>query len=184
LALRLSEPKPSREPAVGKRDPAGRYWGSAGGQIGAMMVKEKGEKGMITQDEMQHVEPLAAEWTTDVVIIGAGLVGPFVAGMLAKRGYRVIVVDYRPDPELATYPDVRKLHIGLSTRGLTALGKHGLIEAIENVSVKMYGRRVYVAEAQTDYYPYSFDKSQCLFTLSREDLTHLFMKVSSPSSLR
>jgi len=151
--------------------------GSAGGQIGAMMVKAKGEKGMTTiQDEMQHVKPLAAEWTTDVVIIGAGLVGPFVAGMLAKRGYRVIVVDYRPDPELATYPDVRKLHIGLSTRGLSALGKHGLIEAIEQVSVKMYGRRVYVSATQTDYYPYSVDKSQCLYTLSREDLNRVLVR--------
>jgi kynurenine 3-monooxygenase len=131
---------------------------------------------MGTQDETQRMTPLAAHISTDVVIIGAGLVGPFVAGMLAKRGYNVIVADYRPDPELGTYPDVRKLHLSLSTRGLTALHKHGLIEAIEKISVKMYGRRVHVSATQADYYPYSFKKSNCLYTLSRVDLNKVLVR--------
>ncbi len=130
---------------------------------------------MGTRDETQRMNSLADTILTDVMIIGAGLVGPFVAGMLAKRGYNVIVADYRPDPELETYPEVRKLHLSLSTRGLTALHKHGLLEAIEKVSIKMYGRRVHISATQADYYPYSFKKSNCLFTLSREDLNKVLV---------
>jgi kynurenine 3-monooxygenase len=131
---------------------------------------------MKTQDEKKPMKPLSTELTTDVVIIGAGLVGPFVAGILAKRDLRVMVVDYRPDPELEMYPEVRKLHIGLSKRGLTALKKYGIVEALEKVSVKQYGRRIHFSETHADYFPYSLDRSNCLFTLSREDLNKEIIK--------
>jgi kynurenine 3-monooxygenase len=116
------------------------------------------------------------ELTTDVVIIGLGLVGPFIAGILAKRGYNVIVVERRPDPDQEGYCDTRMLHMTLARRGLSALQKHGLAESVEKLATKVYGRRIHAPKINADYFPYSFDKSNCLYALSREDLNKEMIK--------
>ena len=53
----------------------------------------------------------------NVVVVGAGLVGPITALYLAKLGYHVDVYEKRPDPRLVAPPAGRSVNIVISERG-------------------------------------------------------------------
>src|SRR5689334_2338247 len=79
-----------------------------------------------------------------ITIVGAGLVGSLLAILLARRGYKVHVVERRPDPRTGVVVGGRSINLALSDRGLLALEKAGIAEEIAAVSIPMRGRMVHL----------------------------------------
>ncbi|MEV0623428.1 NAD(P)/FAD-dependent oxidoreductase [Nonomuraea sp. NPDC050404] len=113
---------------------------------------------------------------TNVVIVGAGLAGPLLAGLLARRGYGVELVERRPDPRSARNDSGRSINLGMSARAIAALREAGLWQEAERLSVPMRGRMVHVAGKRPAFYPYGKDPSQILHSINRDALACLLVE--------
>ena len=66
---------------------------------------------------------------SDVGVAGAGLAGPLLAVFLARRGHDVTLYERRPDPRAAGAAG-RSINLALSARGIDALERAGLVDAV------------------------------------------------------
>ena len=74
------------------------------------------------------------------MIIGAGLCGSLLALRLGQRGYKVQVIEKRPDIRQSNLCTGRSINLALSNRGLKALQMVGLKDKVKSISIPMYGR--------------------------------------------
>ncbi|MEV4835299.1 NAD(P)/FAD-dependent oxidoreductase [Nonomuraea sp. NPDC049486] len=112
----------------------------------------------------------------DAVIVGAGLAGPLLASMIARRGYRVDLVEGRPDPRSARHDSGRSINLGMSARAIAALREVGLWQEARRLSVPMRGRMVHTAGGRSSFYPYGKDPSQILHSIRRDALVCLLVE--------
>ncbi|MGI5282055.1 FAD-dependent oxidoreductase [Nonomuraea polychroma] len=110
------------------------------------------------------------------VIVGAGLAGPLLASLLARRGYQVDLVERRPDPRSARHDGGRSINLGMSARAITALREVGLWQEARRLSVPMRGRMVHTAGRRPAFYPYGKDPSQILHSIRRDALVCLLVE--------
>jgi kynurenine 3-monooxygenase len=110
------------------------------------------------------------------VIVGAGLAGPLLASLLARRGYQVDLVERRPDPRSARHDGGRSINLGMSARAITALREVGLWQEAQRLSVPMRGRMVHTAGRRSAFYPYGKDLSQILHSVRRDALVCLLVE--------
>ena len=61
--------------------------------------------------------------TREITLVGAGLAGSLLATFLARRGYRVTVLERRLDPRKTAAPTSagRSINLALANRGIAAL---------------------------------------------------------------
>ena len=110
-----------------------------------------------------------------VTIIGAGLVGGLLATLLAQRGFAVEVFERRPDPRAHGFLGGRSINLALAERGLHALRKAGLADAVLAQAVKMRGRMVHASDGATDLQRYGLDDTEVIRSVSRGDLNILLL---------
>ena len=112
-----------------------------------------------------------------VTVIGAGLAGCLSAILLAQRGCRVNVYEYRSDPDRANSagPSQRSINLALSTRGITALSKAGLGDKVQECGVPMHGRCVHPIAGRLQHQRYGH-KGQFLLSISRAELNSLLLE--------
>ena len=79
----------------------------------------------------------------NILIIGAGLCGSLLALRLGQRGYKVQVVEKRPDIRQSNLSSGRSINLALSNRGLKALQMVGLEDKVKSISIPMYGRMLH-----------------------------------------
>ncbi|HEV3307101.1 MAG TPA: NAD(P)-binding protein, partial [Candidatus Sulfotelmatobacter sp.] len=72
-----------------------------------------------------------------VTLIGAGLNGPLLAILLAKRGFTVEIYERRPDMRRVRMSAGRSINLALSTRGIHALQQAGLWERMRSIIIPM-----------------------------------------------
>ena len=70
-----------------------------------------------------------------VVVAGAGLVGCFMAYVLARRGFNVTLVEKWPDMRSNVIPGGRSINLVLTHRGLCGLDAEGLHDAVRALCV-------------------------------------------------
>ena len=61
-----------------------------------------------------------------LTIVGAGLAGPLLATLLARRGWQVDLFERRGDPRIHGYAGGRSINLALAERGLSALRAAGV----------------------------------------------------------
>lgn len=113
-----------------------------------------------------------------VVIVGAGLSGCLSAVLLAQRGCKVDVYDYRHDPETSNgerNATLRSINLAMSTRGLTALSKANLGEEVARLGVPMHGRCVHQLSGEIELQRYGH-KGQHLLSISRSELNAVLLR--------
>lgn len=123
-----------------------------------------------------------------VTIVGAGPTGALAAVLLARRGYKIKVFEYRDDPrttsgaaqtgaalvegsaDLAKVADAakRSINLTLSHRGLTGLGRAGLDEAALKLSVPVRGRMIHDAAGNITLQAYDPDPERVMYSIGRE----------------
>ena len=112
-----------------------------------------------------------------VIIIGAGLVGSLLSIYLARRGYAVQVYERRADMRKAAISAGRSINLALSDRGILALEKVGLAEAIQSIAIPMHGRLIHQPDGSTAFQPYG-KEGQYINSVSRGALNMKLMDLA------
>ncbi len=110
-------------------------------------------------------------------IVGAGLVGSLWAVYLSKAGYKVKVVERRPDIRKAEISAGKSINLALSDRGWKALDAVGVGDEIREIAIPMYGRIMHDLEGNLSYQPYG-QKGQAIFSVSRGELNARMMTIA------
>jgi kynurenine 3-monooxygenase len=108
-------------------------------------------------------------------IIGAGLVGSLLATLLAQHGFDVEVFERRPDPRVHGFLGGRSINLALAERGLNALRKSGLADAVLAQAVMMRGRMVHPLDGVANLQRYGLDDSEVIRSVSRGGLNILLL---------
>lgn len=103
------------------------------------------------------------------IVVGAGLSGTLMAIFLARRGFRVDLIERRPDPRLHDSERGRSINMALSERGLHALRAVGLESEVNELCIPMYGRGVHAQDGTFSRQPYG-RPGQHINSISRRDL--------------
>ena len=119
----------------------------------------------------------------DVTIAGAGLVGSLLSIYLARRGYTVNIFERRPDMRKETISAGRSINLALSDRGLLALEKVGLADAIRTISIPMHGRFIHNADGNTAFQPYG-KQGQYINSVSRGTLNAKLMDLAEKQGVK
>ena len=85
----------------------------------------------------------------NVLIIGAGLCGSLLALRLAQRGYKVTLVEKRPDLRNIEQDAGRSINLSLSDRGLRGLRLAGVEEEAKKQCIPMHGRMIHDKQGNT-----------------------------------
>ena len=110
-----------------------------------------------------------------VLIIGAGLCGSLLALRLGQRGFKVHVVEMRPDLRTVDMSAGRSINLAFSNRGLKAIKLVGLESKVQSLCIPMYGRMVHDIEGNTFLSNYSGRDNESINSISRELLTALLL---------
>ncbi len=110
-------------------------------------------------------------------IVGAGLVGSLWAVYLSKVGYKIKVVERRPDIRKAEISAGKSINLALSTRGWKALDTVGIGDEIREIAIPMYGRMMHDHEGKLSYQPYG-QEGQAIYSVSRGELNARMMTIA------
>ncbi|WEK35310.1 MAG: NAD(P)/FAD-dependent oxidoreductase [Candidatus Pseudobacter hemicellulosilyticus] len=112
-----------------------------------------------------------------ITIVGAGLVGSLLSIYLARRGHTVQLFERRPDMRREQVVAGRSINLALSDRGLLALEKVGLADAIKAISIPMHGRFLHLPDGGTGFQPYG-STGQYINSVSRGTLNKRLMDLA------
>jgi len=104
-----------------------------------------------------------------VTLLGAGLTGPLLAILLARRGYRVDLYERRADMRLGAVERGRSINLALSTRGIAALEIAGVAGQVLADAIRMPGRMIHGLDGTLDFQPYG-RVGQAINSVSRSGL--------------
>ena len=88
-----------------------------------------------------------------ITLIGAGLNGPLLALGLVKRGFKVQILEKRPDMRRIPISAGRSINLALSTRGIHALKQAGLWTTMQNIIIPMKGRMMHSVASELTFQP-------------------------------
>ena len=117
-----------------------------------------------------------------VAIVGAGLTGPLLAIFLARRGHEVTLYERRPDPRRADLEAGRSINLALSVRGIDALERAGLADAVLAQALPMRGRILHDASGNLAFQAYSADGQRAINSVSRGGLNRQLVEAAAEAS--
>ena len=112
---------------------------------------------------------------TKILISGAGLCGSLVGLRLAQRGYKVDILEKRPDMRSQQVDGGRSINLALSDRGLKGLKLVGLEEKVKDLCIPMHGRLIHNIDGSTFTSNYSGREGEYINSISREELNKLLL---------
>jgi len=112
-----------------------------------------------------------------ITIVGAGLVGSLLSIYLSRRGYKVHIIERRPDSRKTNVYAGKSINLALSDRGWRGLKAVGIAEDIKAISIPMYGRCIHHVDGTTAYQPYG-RKEQAIYSVSRGDINMKLMDLA------
>ncbi|KAA3440124.1 FAD-dependent oxidoreductase [Rufibacter hautae] len=117
------------------------------------------------------------EKTTQLSVMGGGLVGCLLSLYLAKQGYRVDVYERRPDLRRTDLGGGRSINLALSDRGWRALETIGIAEDIRKVAIPMYQRVMHDKNGNLSFQPYG-QEGQAIYSVSRGGLNQALLDLA------
>lgn len=110
-------------------------------------------------------------------IVGAGLVGSLWAVYLSKAGYKVTIVERRPDIRKAEISAGKSINLALSTRGWKALDTVGVGDEIREIAIPMPGRMMHDLQGNLTFQPYG-KEGQAIYSVSRGGVNAKMMDIA------
>lgn len=110
-------------------------------------------------------------------IVGAGLVGSLWAVYLSKAGYKVTIVERRPDIRKAEISAGKSINLALSTRGWKALDTVGIGDEIREIAIPMPGRMMHDLQGNLTFQPYG-KEGQAIYSVSRGGVNAKMMDIA------
>ena len=111
----------------------------------------------------------------NILIIGAGLCGSLLALRLGQRGYRVRVLEMRPDLRKVDISAGRSINLAFSDRGIKAMHLVGIQDKVKPLCIPMNGRMIHDNTGKTFLSNYSGRNHEYINSISRGKLTALLM---------
>lgn len=108
-----------------------------------------------------------------LVLVGGGLGGALLAASLGSLGYQIDLYERRPDPGAGQYAAGRSINLAISTRGLDALARVGLADAVLSHAIPMRGRMIHTPRGELHFQPYDIDPARCIHSIGRGVLNAL-----------
>ena len=121
--------------------------------------------------------------TKKVTIVGAGLVGSLWALLMRQRGFEVDVFEKRNDMRLSKEEVGRSINLVVTSRGVHALEKAGLLEKALNLVVPVYGRMIHPKSGELAYQAYGKDNERNL-SISRSSLNRFLIEEADKAGAR
>jgi len=113
-----------------------------------------------------------------ILIIGAGLCGSLLALRLAQRGYRISLIEKRPDLREVHQDAGRSINLALSDRGMKGIRLVGLEKEVRKLCIPMNGRMIHDIEGNTLFSPYSGRQNEYINSISRTDLNIMLLNAA------
>jgi len=113
-----------------------------------------------------------------ITLIGAGLNGPLLAILLARRGFAVEIFERRPDMRRVRMSAGRSINLAVSTRGIYALLQAGLWEGMRNIIIPMRGRMMHSIAGELTFQPYGKNEAEVINSISRAELNIALMNAA------
>ncbi len=116
--------------------------------------------------------------TPEITLVGAGLAGSLLAIFLSRRGYRVTLLERRPDPRKAAVSAGRSINLALANRGISALEEAGVMESLRSELIPMAGRMLHDEKGRLRLVPYGNKPHEVIYSVSREGLNTLLLNAA------
>jgi len=111
----------------------------------------------------------------NIMIIGAGLCGSLLALRMAQRGFKVKLIEKRPDLRKEDQDAGRSINLALSNRGLKGLRLAGIDEKAKALCIPMHGRMIHDLSGNTFLSKYSGREDEYINSISRPGLNMLLL---------
>ncbi len=111
-----------------------------------------------------------------VAVVGGGLVGSLLALVLRKRGYDVTLFERRGSLQEIEEQAGRSINLVVTRRGIDALERVGLGDAVLKFTVPVAGRMMHDRDGQLAYQPYGRDDEECNYSVSRAGLNAFLIR--------
>lgn len=115
--------------------------------------------------------------TDQINILGAGLVGTLLSVFLSKKGFSVNVFEKRSDPRTTDLKQGKSINLALSHRGIKALQKAGVYDAVQEELIPMNGRMMHDLKGNLTVQPYG-KEGQFINSVSRLGLNKILISES------
>jgi kynurenine 3-monooxygenase len=113
-----------------------------------------------------------------VIVVGAGLAGSLLTVMLARRGLAVELIERRGDLRATAGSAGRSINLALSTRGIAALARIGLVDDVLAGTMPMAGRRMHALDGSETFQPYG-QPGQVIHSVSRRLLNEALLNAAA-----
>lgn len=110
-----------------------------------------------------------------ILIIGAGLCGSLLGLRMVQRGYKVTIVEKRPDPRKVHQDAGRSINLAFSDRGMKGIKLVGLEEEVRKLCIPMNGRMIHDPKGNTFFSPYSGRTDEYINSISRSGLNMMLL---------
>ncbi|WGK65167.1 FAD-dependent oxidoreductase [Croceiramulus getboli] len=110
-----------------------------------------------------------------ILIIGAGLCGSLLALRMAQRGYRITLMEKRPDMRAVHQDAGRSINLAFSARGMKGIKLVGLEKEVTKLCIPMLGRMIHDPQGNTLFSPYSGRQDEYINSISRTDLNIMLL---------
>lgn len=110
-----------------------------------------------------------------ILIIGAGLCGSLLGLRMVQRGYKVTIVEKRPDPRKVHQDAGRSINLAFSDRGMKGIKLVGLEEEVRKLCIPMNGRMIHDLKGNTFFSPYSGRADEYINSISRSGLNMMLL---------
>jgi kynurenine 3-monooxygenase len=121
--------------------------------------------------------------TKHIAIVGAGLVGSLLGIYLCQRGYKVTVLERRPDMRTNKLFAGRSINLALSNRGIRALEEVGLADTIKKITIPMHGRMMHDILENLTFQPYG-KQGEFINSVSRSSLNVVLMNAAEAAGAK
>jgi len=114
--------------------------------------------------------------TRHLNIVGAGLAGPLLAILLARRGFAVTVYERRGDPRSSTHAAGRSINLALAARGIRALEHANVMPQVRPLLIAMRGRMIHELAGPARLLPYGQREHELIYSIGRGALHRLLVE--------
>ncbi len=118
-----------------------------------------------------------------ITLIGAGLVGSLLAVLLAKRGFKIEIIERRPDMRKEDISAGRSINLALANRGIYPLEQAGLMDKVTPILTTMKGRMVHDLDGNENFQSYGQKTEEVIYSVSRGDLNKICMDAAEETGL-
>jgi kynurenine 3-monooxygenase len=118
---------------------------------------------------------MSAAGQRKVAVIGAGLTGPLLGLLLARRGFAVTLLERRPDPRRSAADGGRSINLALAARGMRPLARAGVLQQVEPFLLPMRGRMVHELSAAPVLQRYGQRSQEVIYSVGRAELNRVLI---------